>query len=196
MKTWSRIATIATILILAFSAFGISAQEEFVAPEETTGVIVQNAISASFTANEDGTYTLTMNDVSEFGQWMLALPGDITTSLYNTTEMELDWATADRIAEGTLHAADLSIGGVLSQPVYDPETNGFSYTFELDTDALVGIEEGKEGLEIPALIDDVSLFIILDADFVSGIISARESRIASARNFGRPTCLVNCRGGR
>lgn len=193
LKTPRYAVMLVLMLILGSVTALVSAQDDaFEAPAETTGVLVQNAESAVITANEDGSFSLTLQNVDNFSQWMVSIPGEITTSLYRSSEVELDWNAADLIANGTLHTSDFSLGGELSAPIFNPDENSFTYTFAIDEDLVTGLEIGKSGLELPDLMEDVSLFIILNPDFVTDLIQAREARIASARNFGIQGCLINC----
>lgn len=184
-------------LILVLSSGIAGAQDNsaaaFTAPENLTGVMVQQVPSGGFVANEDGTYTLVINDASEFNAWAVSQPV-FEVAQYPTIEMASDWAFAEGLkVEATLTFGEVVIMLTLSNPALDIDSNVFTYTVEVLS--TLGLEEGKSGLVMPEAFSNGSLFVLLDASFVTELINARIERFASARNVSKNGCFY-CNNGK
>ena len=198
MKITKRVGLFFVAMILVLSVGFVSAQDNrataFTAPENLTGIMVQEISSGAFVANDDGTYNLIINDASEVNAWAISQPA-FEVAQYPTVEMASDWAFAEDLeVTATLALGEVFIELTLSNPAFDADTNVFSYTASINS--TLGLEEGKDGLVMPETFSNGSLFVLLDASFVNDLINARIARFASARNISKNGCFYcNNSGG-
>lgn len=184
MKTLTRLFVVALLLVSALAVVNAQDDDLFTAPDDILGTLVQNASSGTLTADADGNFTLTLNAVPEFGLWIVNAPY-FYTSLYPTEQFALDWAFGEEVSGSAVLTLEDSTVEVTLNSVELIDDN---LAFGVEVTGGTGVVEGKSGaLEVPESFTDASLAIVLDSDFVTALIRAKEARVAGTRNTG---CVV------
>jgi hypothetical protein len=181
MKNAIRLIIAVLMFVSAFAA--VSAQDEnvYIAPENTLGSLVLTTESGTFTENEDGTFTLTLNEVGDFASWVVVMP-QIQNALYRTEQFAQDWAydNEDISAEAYLALED---GATLGLTLTNIEIEDGTIAYNAELTSTERIEEGKSGLELPEAFNAASLVITLDEVFVSNFLTAHLERLSTTRNL-------------
>ena len=191
MKTLTRFFIAALMVVSALAV--VSAQDEnvYIAPDNTLGSLVINVEAGTLVANEDETYTLTLEQTADFASWVVVMP-TIQNALYLTEQLAQDWAFDNEniTAEAQLVLEEgVTMSLLLSGITLEDGT--VAYTAELT--GTTGIEEGKSGLLLPESFDAASLVITIDETFASNLVSAHLDRVASTRNGNIPCFpVVSC----
>lgn len=164
------------ILVLALSAASlmvVAAQDvEVTVDPATSGVFTQEISEGAFVDNGDDTFTLTINDVSEFTDWVFIAP-NVDAGEWETLFLSSYWSAIDGLeATATLRTTDVTAILTLSAPTYNSEEATLSYTASIDNifyTQLTVAEDSKDDPAIAEAFSDATLTIIADADFVQGL---------------------------
>ncbi len=167
----SRHAVLTLLLVLVFVFTGCSYQLATPAPTAPGAdgalVVVQQAGAGTLTANEDNTYTLTLQDVAPQVSWLRTTPetgaGSIATAAFSTA-----WASVGTLqaANTVVQTGDGSLVLTLSAPRLDPVTNTLQYQADLERVTSIGDITAKHGeLSTPLALSSPTLFLQADSEF-------------------------------
>ena len=163
------------LALLAASLMVVAAQDdvEIVIDPATSGVFTQDITSGTWVDNDDETFTLTINDVAEYTDWVFIAP-NVDAGQFETLFLSNFWGAVDGLsATATLRTDNVTAVLTLTSPVLDLEANTLSYTATVDniffTDLDFALENDKATPELAAEFSDATLSIIADADFITGI---------------------------
>lgn len=186
-----KIRMLALVFVLALFASLSLAQDAETADSDLAGALVQVVPSASLVDNGDETWTLTLNEVSSYSSLVLSSPSFFASN-YPLIDIELDWSFAeDLTAEAVIIADEGSFELTLGAPVFNMDENTFSYvvTALVYTPATVD-PKAKGPAETPSTINNLSLILNIDNDFLSTFAAARTDRLSSARGGNDKGCLI------
>lgn len=137
---------------------------------ELSVIMTLDALSGVFNANDDGTYTLTLEAVGETMPYLFESPEEdsgviATESLLNAWSSDESLVATGAILESETAVVILN----LSLPVYDPLSGTVSYEVE--------IEEiiAEDTANPPEVFDEATLFIFVDEPLWTGFAAAFES---------------------
>ena len=179
MKLFTRFMLV-TIFLLGLSVAAVNAQDATF-PADLAGVMVQPAEGGTLVDNGDGTYLLTLEGVGSITSWLFNAPF-VNAGRADTLSLSLDWAANPDglIGSGVLDVEEATILMSLSNPAYDDQAGTLSYTATVDT--VFPFVELKDAA--PEEFGHVTLFITLNADFISGLDTGYETRSEGTRAPG------------
>ncbi len=179
------------LVILALPMLVVNAQEE-TSEEIWIGSYVLSAESGTFEqTDDDGVFTLVLNDVSEYAPYIVNLPS-LYSGLLTTQDLIAFWAfQPELVATAVLTTENESVTVSLAladSMAYDADEASLSFVatvlsvvpFDPDVDA--------SKAEAPEEFDVVTLFINMDAEFAEAIALGAEARATGTRDSNAATC--------
>lgn len=163
--------SLALLLLVVPSALAQDAAEEEVV---LTPVIImaQEATSGVLVDNGDGTYTLTLEGVSEDLPYLLDSDTPDAGVLETAKVMDA-WAVVEGLtAEGAaLQTPEATVLVTLSAPVFDFISGSVSYTAVVEG---VVQEEGQPEVALPEVFEEATLYILASQEFWAGLAEGYE----------------------
>jgi hypothetical protein len=181
MKVTTRVL-ILLIFVLGIVAMPAAAQDDVAADNEDGLIAITMSDTSTFIVNEnediEAAYLLTVNSPMDFAPAYVNSEDSFLTYNYPLLELQGDWDFAvDLTGEAILVLGAQRVQVTIGAPTIDLETG--ELTFPVLEAA--GLEEGKDGLELPE-IEDGSLMIRMDGEFFSNLMAGRDARLNSTRD--------------
>ncbi|MCL4254975.1 MAG: hypothetical protein KJ043_14520, partial [Anaerolineae bacterium] len=179
------------VVILALPMLVVNAQEES-AEEVWIGSYVLSANSGTFEeTDDDGVFTLVLNDVSQYAPYVVNLPA-LYSGLLTTQDLIAFWtfqpelvATAVLTTENESVYVSLALADDLA---YDIDNESLSFVATVTSVVPFDPEVDASKAEAPEEFDVVTLFINMDAEFAEAIALGAEARSEGTRDTNSSTC--------
>lgn len=164
MKTLVRVILIVLFIILALPLVPAGAQES----SPITLLLYQRASSGSLTDQGDGTYSLTMTDVSDT-LFLQSAPMDFNR--FSTPLIVNGWTHVENVqpVEARLETGSYGLSLQLSGPSYDEATASVSYVAQVTAVTNSDPNVNPDKIEIPNTFDLADLLIQMNNDLYTGI---------------------------
>lgn len=136
-------------------------------------IMAQEATSGVLVANEDGTYTLTLEGVSEELPYLIDTADAPDAGFLETAKVMDAWSVVEGLtAEGAaLQIPEATVLVTLSAPVFDFISGSVSYTAVVEG---VVQEEGQPEVALPEVFEEATLFILASREFWTGLAEGYE----------------------
>lgn len=188
-RTTRTILFLVLAVVLALTLGVVYAQDEDFAgfPEDLSGFIIQPALSGEFAANEDDTFTLSLQSVAAFNSWVFEMP-EFSAANHSLAEFAGDWSSGEGItAEAVLQLDGMTVNLMLSAPVYYLVDGTFSFTATIN-EIISDSAPKKGGPVLPETFGFATLIIRFDAQFATEYLGARLARLSDARPDVQDAC--------
>jgi hypothetical protein len=181
MKSITRISLLFLVLALMVPFGTIGAQDggndaSFV---QISAVYFHSAASGTLTANDDGSYTLTLSGVGSDILFLVSVP----VLEVRTLDMEpfmANWAASEGLAaDAVLEVAGLNVNLTLSAPVHNADDESVQYTATVNS--VVALTEEKDEPTAPEAFDAANLSIGWTMDFQNGLFAGLQLRYEDIR---------------
>lgn len=190
MMKWVRFLML--VVILALPMLVVNAQDEEVSEEVWIGSYVLSAESGTFAeTDDDGVFTLMLNDVSKYAPYVVNLPV-LNGGLLTTQDLIAFWtfqpelvATAVLTTENESVYVSLALADNMAYNIDDE-----SLTFVATVTSVVPFDTSVDAskAKAPEEFEVATLFINMDAQFAEAIALGAEARATGTRDTSTSTC--------
>jgi len=166
MRVFALLSLALLLLVVPSALAQDAATEETVLPP--TIIMVQEATSGVLVDNGDGTYTLTLEGVSEQLPYLMDNAENPDAGILETAKVMDAWAVVEGLTaeDAVLQIPEATVLVTLSAPVFDFISGSVSYTAIVEG---VVQEEGAEEIPLPEVFEETTLYILAFEEFWTGL---------------------------